>query len=63
MTANWKAHSGNRWTVLMGGGISKLFKVGKPSLNTQLQTLGNVERPMFASDWSLRFQIQFLFPK
>ena len=29
----------------------------------QLQAFGNVERPKFASGWSLRFQIQFLFPK
>ena len=29
MTANWKADSGNRWTVPLGGSIGKLFKVGK----------------------------------
>ncbi len=63
MTANWKADSANRWTVPLGGSIGKLFKLGKLPLNTQLQALGNVERPKFASDWSLRFQIQFLFPK
>ena len=63
MTANWNADSGNRWTVPLGGSIGKLFKVGKLPLATQLQALGNVERPKFASGWSLRFQIQFLFPK
>ncbi len=63
MTANWKADSGQRWTVPLGGGIGKLFKLGKLPLNTQLQAFGNVERPKSASDWSLRLQIQFLFPK
>jgi len=63
MTSNWKADSGQRWTVPLGGDVGKLFKVGKLPLNTQLQAFGNVERPKFASDWSLRFQIQFLFPK
>ena len=63
MTANWKADSGNRWTVPLGGSIGKLFKLCKLLLNTQLQAFGYVERPKFASGWSLRFQIQFLFPK
>ncbi len=64
MTANWAADkAGDVWTVPLGGGVGKLFKVGKLPLNTQLQAFGNVERPKFASDWSLRFQIQFLFPK
>ena len=29
ITANWEAASGNRWTVPVGGGVSKLFRVGK----------------------------------
>ena len=63
ITANWEASSGNTWTVPVGGGVGKLFKLDKLPINTQLQAFYNVERPQFAADWQLRFQLQFLFPK
>jgi hypothetical protein len=64
-TANWKASSGNVWTVPLGGGFGKLWRVGKVGLpiNTQLQAFYNVERPDGGADWQLRFQIQVLLPK
>jgi hypothetical protein len=37
ITANWEASSGNTWTVPMGGGVGKLFRLGKLLVNTQLQ--------------------------
>lgn len=63
MTANWKADSGERWTVPLGGGFGKVFKIGRQPINAQLAAYGNVEKPKFGPDWQLRFQIQFLFPK
>lgn len=64
ITANWKADkAGDVWTLPLGGGFGKLFKVGKLPINTQLAAYGNVAKPEFGSDWQLRFQIQFLFPK
>lgn len=42
--------------------LGKLFKVGKLPINTSLQAYYNVEKPKFAADWQLRFQIQFLLP-
>jgi hypothetical protein len=63
ITANWEASSGNKWTVPLGGGGGKLFRLGKLPVNTQLQAYYNVERPDLAADWQLRFQLQFLFPK
>jgi hypothetical protein len=63
ITANWEASSGNKWTVPLGGGVGKLFKLDKLPINTQLQAFYNVARPDFAADWQLRFQVQFLFPK
>jgi len=62
MTANWKAKSGQKWTVPLGGGIGRVFHVGGQALNAQLQAFGNVEHPDGAASWSLRFQLQFLFP-
>jgi hypothetical protein len=62
MTADWEADGGDRWTVPVGGGIGKLFKLGKLPINTSLQGYYNVERPRSAADWQLRFQVQFLLP-
>jgi hypothetical protein len=63
ITADWEASSGNQWTVPVGGGVGKLFRLDKLPINTQLQAFYNIERPQFAADWQLRFQLQFLFPK
>jgi len=75
ITANWKAaRAGDVWTVPLGGGIGKLFRLGdvfpleghpiaKLPMNIQLQAYGNVAKPEFGPKWQLRFQIQFLFPK
>src|SRR5437870_6165581 len=75
MTANWAAaKAGDVWTVPLGGGFGKLFRLGevlpleghaiaKLPINTQLQAFGNVHRPEFGSEWQLRFQVQLLFPK
>jgi hypothetical protein len=63
ITANWEASSGNKWTVPVGGGVGKLFRLDRLPINTQLQAFYNVERPQFAADWQLRVQFQFLFPK
>ncbi len=63
MTANWTARASDQWTVPVGGGVGKLFKIGPLPVNTQLQGFYNADRPKDSSDWQLRFQIQFLFPK
>ena len=75
VTADWKAdRGGDVWTVPVGGGVGKLFRLGqilpleghaiaKLPINTQLAAYGNVAKPEFGPEWQLRFQIQFLFPK
>jgi hypothetical protein len=64
ITANWMADSGNQWTVPLGGGFGKLWRVGKVglSVNTNLSAYYNLEKPQDAADWSLRFQVQVLLP-
>jgi hypothetical protein len=63
VTADWT--SGQQWTVPVGGGGGKLWRVGRVGLpvNTQIQGFYNAERPDFAANWQLRVQVQFLFPK
>ncbi len=63
ITADWEADADDRWTVPLGGGVGRLFRVGKLPVNAQVQAFANVVRPDNAPDWQLRLQIQFLFPK
>ena len=63
ITANWEADSDNRWTVPFGGGVGKIFKIGKQPINGQVSAYYNVEKPDSGADWQLRLQLQFLFPK
>ena len=65
ITADWTQRASQQWTAPVGGGVGKLWRVGKVGLpiNTQIQGFYNAERPTFASDWQLRVQVQFLFPK
>ena len=63
ITANWEAHSGDKWTVPFGGGIGKVFRIGRQPMNVNTQVFYNVERPTNGARWQWRFQIQLLFPK
>jgi hypothetical protein len=63
ITANWEADSGDRWTVPFGGGVGKIFKIGKQPVNGQVSAYYNVDKPEFGADWQLRLQLQLLFPK
>jgi hypothetical protein len=63
ITANWKASSGNVWTVPVGGGIGRVMKLGFQPVNVTAQFYGNAVYPTGTSSWSMRLQIAFLFPK
>ena len=63
VTANLNASSGNVWTIPVGGGIGKIFHLGKLPVNTQIGGYYNVARPEFVGNWTIRAQIQFMFPK
>ena len=64
ITANWKNDSGHQWTVPVGAGVGKLFKLGKLPINTSLEGFYNAEKTSGnAPDWQLQFQVQFLLPK
>jgi hypothetical protein len=62
-TVAWKADSGQQWTVPLGGGVGKIFHIGKLPVNTQLSAYYNVVSPDNGADWQLRAQVQFMFPK
>ncbi len=63
ITADWKAKPSDVWTVPVGAGVGKIVHFGKLPVNINAQYFNNVVRPEGTTDWSVRFQIQFLFPK
>ncbi len=64
ITADWKASSDDRWTIPIGGGFGKIFKIWGQAMNGQVQAFYNVESPDdVGGDWTIRVQLQMLFPK
>ncbi len=63
ITVNWKAASGQQWTVPLGGGVGKIFHIGKLPVNTQLSAYYNVVKPDYGPNWQIRAQAQLMFPK
>jgi hypothetical protein len=64
ITANWEAEGkGNKWTVPVGGGFGKVFRIGKLPFNGSVAAFSNVVRPDGAPDWTLRLQLAILLPK
>jgi len=63
LTADWKAASSQRWTVPLGGGVGKIFHLGRLPVNTQISGYYNVVRPDFGPNWQIRAQVQLMFPK
>ena len=63
MTANWDLDSSDVWTVPLGGGVGKLFKIGNQAINARAEAYYNVEKPDNAPNWQWGFTVQFLFPK
>jgi hypothetical protein len=63
ITANWLAAPGQQWTVPVGGGIGRIFKLGDQPISASITGYYNVERPTGASTWQLRTFISLLFPE
>ena len=63
ISANWKASSGNVWTVPVGGGVGRILRLGFQPVNIAAQFYGNAAHPSGGSPWGMRLQIAFLFPK
>jgi hypothetical protein len=63
ITANWRASDGNVWTVPVGGGVARVFRLGYQPVNASLSFFRNVAHPAEGSPWGMRLQLSFLFPK
>jgi hypothetical protein len=63
ITMNWLAPVNQQLTLPLGGGVGKIFHLGKLPVNAQLSAYYNVVRPDFGPEWQLRAQLQLMFPK
>jgi hypothetical protein len=62
ITADWKAAGPDQWTVPLGGGVGKIFKIGKLPFNGNVQVYSNVATPSNGPDWTIRAQLALLLP-
>jgi opacity protein-like surface antigen len=63
LTSNWLAASGQQWTVPIGGGFGRVFRVGDQPVNASLSGYYNAIHPTGTSDWQLRVQVSLLYPE
>jgi hypothetical protein len=60
ITANWES-AGTKWTVPIGGGAGRVFRVGKLPVNISLAAYYNLVKPQYGADWQLRSQVTLIF--
>ena len=63
ITANWLAAPGQQWTVPVGGGIGRIFKLGDQPVSAYVSAYYNVVHPTGAPNWQLRAELSLLFPE
>jgi hypothetical protein len=63
ITANWEASGDDRWTVPVGGGFGRVFKMGRQLLNARAQFWNDVKSPTGGPSWTMQTQVQLLFPR
>lgn len=59
--ANWNARQSPKWSIPVGGGVGKFFRIGKQVANVSVQGFYHLERPVGAL-WSVNLQFQLLWP-
>ena len=61
ITANWIAN-GNEWTVPVGGGVSKVVRLGEQPIKLELGAYYNAIRPTVDHDpWQLQAKLTLIF--
>jgi len=63
VTANWDASSRSRWTVPVGGGFGKIFRLGKRPIDIRVRAFYNVVKPDGVAPWRTQLEVKLLFPK
>lgn len=63
ITANWANQETHTWTTPYGGGVGRVFKVGRQVVDLKGTAYINHEKPEQGNDWNLQFTLTFLYPK
>lgn len=63
ITANWDASRNQRWTVPVGGGISRTLVFARQPMTLGFQYYYNPIRPDNANSTTLRFVVSLIFPQ
>ncbi len=63
ITANWEAESEDRWTVPIGGGAGRIFKIGSLPNDVRVSAFGYLAKPTNGPAWTLQIQWKLLFVK
>jgi hypothetical protein len=61
--ADWKARSGERWTVPLGLSVAKVVMLGKLPVQIQIGGQYFVERPTGGPEWNVQLQVTPVIPK
>jgi hypothetical protein len=62
LVANWEVDDADRWLVPVGGGLGKVFRLGRQRLSSTLESSYHVERPELGPEWQIRLQLSLLYP-
>jgi hypothetical protein len=63
ITANWLSKPGQVWTVPVGGGIAKTFRLGGQPVKLDVDSYYNAVRPQAGNEtWLLQLTLTILFP-
>jgi hypothetical protein len=60
ITANWQL-SGTKWTVPIGGGGGRTFRIGTLPVDLSVSAYYNVVKPTIGANWQLSTQLTFVF--
>jgi hypothetical protein len=60
VTANWQV-PGTKWTVPIGGGAGRVFRVGGQPVDLSLSAYDNVVKPTLGARWQLSAQLTLIF--
>jgi hypothetical protein len=64
ITANWSSNNDKRWTMPVGGGIGKAFKIANQPMSLKLESYYNVVRPGdHGPVWAAQLTLSLLFPR
>jgi hypothetical protein len=63
ITADWLSKPGQQWVVPVGGGISRLFRIGMQPVKLAVDGYYNAIRAQASQDnWTLQVTLTFVFP-